>query len=84
MPICALCQNRATKVYLHHFPVPRELGGTETIPVCPNCHQRDHQLINRLTHEIETGSIQIELTGSDPHDERRSAIKAALERRLFP
>jgi hypothetical protein len=68
------------RAYQHHYPLPEELGGTETIPVCARCHQLDHQLIDRLKQEVERGDIQLDLAGNDPYADRRAAIKAALER----
>ncbi len=68
------------KVYQHHYPLPEKLGGTETISVCPPCHQLDHQLFDRLREEVENGDIQLDLDGNDPYADRRAAIKAALER----
>ncbi len=80
LSICGLCGKNVKKVCNHHFPLPKELGGGETIPVCLSCHRRDHRLINQLKREIEKGSIQLDLTGDDPHADRRAAIRVALDR----
>ena len=81
LAICKLCGKDVKKVWEHHYPVPEELGGTDTIPVCARCHRRDHQLFDRLRQEVERGDIQLDIGGTDPHADRRAAIKAALERR---
>lgn len=80
LAICKLCGKQAKRIRKHHYPLPEELGGTETIPVCDSCHQLDHQLFDRLKREVERGDIQLDLDGYDPHVDRRAAIKAALER----
>lgn len=67
------------KVLQHHYPLPEKLGGTETITVCPHCHQIDHQLFNRLRQEVERGDVELDLFGNDPYADRRAVIKAALE-----
>jgi len=79
MEICGLCGKHVEKVLNHHFPLPRQLGGNETIPVCRSCHWRDHDLINHLKREIKEGHIQLDLFGDDPHADRRTAIRAALK-----
>lgn len=80
MAVCKLCRKDVKKVLDHHYPLTKELGGTETIPVCRPCHRRDHHLFERLRREVERGDIQLDLEGNDPHAERRAIIKAALER----
>lgn len=61
--------------------MPKELGGTETILVGAVCHQKDHQLIRKLLHEIECGAQSLLPGIPDPYAERREILRAALERR---
>jgi len=79
MPVCKLCGENVTKILQHHYPVPRELEGTEMVPVCYSCHMRDHRLIGKLKDEIESGSIQKDLWGQDPHRERRALLRQAID-----
>ncbi len=80
MAVCKLCRKDVKEVVRHHYPITKELGGTETIPVCRSCHRRDHHKFDRLKREVERGSIPLDLEGNDPYAERRAGIKAALER----
>jgi len=37
--ICFECSNKAT---FEHHVIPKELGGTKTIPLCSDCHSKVH------------------------------------------
>jgi len=78
--ICLLCRRPVRKGLQHHYPLTRELGEEKTILVHPSCHQRDHQLFNRLVKEVERGDVQLDLEENDPYADRRAKIKVALER----
>ncbi len=45
--ICAWCGQSGSAID-HHYPLQKRDGGTETVKICPNCHQFVHQglLIN--------------------------------------
>ena len=41
---CEWCQSDCMVLHNHHYPIPKHLGGTDTIPICPNCHSEFHRL----------------------------------------
>ena len=87
LPICPVCGKpiQEGKGIEHHYPVTREYGDETRLVHRKGCHQKDHDLFDRLFNEIITGNIQVDLAGNDPHADRRAIIKAALERkRLLP
>lgn len=40
--ICEWCGCKTTVLHKHHHPVPKRLGGTETVNICSNCHGEFH------------------------------------------
>lgn len=54
--VCPCCNCRTLTLHNHHYPIPRHLNGTETIPLCPSCHYEYHYLgavdIIKLRQEI--------------------------------
>lgn len=40
--ICAWCGCKTTLLHKHHFPIPRRMGGKETVEICSNCHNEFH------------------------------------------
>jgi hypothetical protein len=40
--ICAWCGCKTTVLHKHHYPIPKRLGGKETVDICPNCHDEFH------------------------------------------
>lgn len=41
---CKWCNSEVYVLHDHHFPIPEHEGGTETVAICPNCHQDYHYL----------------------------------------
>ncbi len=39
---CEWCGNKTNIIHEHHYPVPKRLGGTDTVSICPNCHYEFH------------------------------------------
>lgn len=50
---CEWCGCKTTILHAHHYPIPRRLGGTETVNICPNCHYEFHDLENGRYEVIE-------------------------------
>lgn len=44
--VCPCCNCRTFVLHEHHYPIPKHLGGKETILLCPNCHYEYHYLDN--------------------------------------
>lgn len=42
--VCPCCGGKTLILHSHHYPVPRHMGGTETIKLCPGCHYEYHYL----------------------------------------
>lgn len=45
---CSWCGISTVCLHEHHYPIPACKGGTETVGICPNCHQEFHTLENIL------------------------------------
>lgn len=41
---CEWCKGQSIVLHEHHYPIPKRLGGTETVSICPNCHYGYHNL----------------------------------------
>lgn len=39
---CEWCGRKTTAIQKHHYPIPKRLGGTETVNICPTCHCENH------------------------------------------
>ena len=39
---CDWCGCKTFALQEHHYPIPKHLGGTETVKICPNCHFEFH------------------------------------------
>ena len=46
--ICAWCGCKTTLLHKHHYPVPKRMGGTETVEICSNCHAEFHLAEGRI------------------------------------
>lgn len=44
--VCKWCKIYTAVLHEHHYPIPRSEGGTETVGICPNCHQEFHSSEN--------------------------------------
>lgn len=44
--ICEWCDATTFVLHVHHYPIPKCKGGTETVDVCANCHCEYHFLKN--------------------------------------
>lgn len=40
--VCEWCGCKTTVLHRHHYPVPKRMGGTETVQICSNCHHEFH------------------------------------------
>ncbi len=43
---CEWCGEMVIVLQEHHYPIPKEQGGTETVNICPNCHYGFHAIVN--------------------------------------
>ena len=43
--ICEWCGKESYILHRHHYPIPRNKGGTEIVNICPNCHYTFHKII---------------------------------------
>lgn len=43
--ICEWCNEKVPVLQLHHYPIPKSKGGTETVKICPNCHYGFHSMV---------------------------------------
>ena len=46
---CEWCGCGCNIINEHHYPIPKSMGGTKIVRICPNCHYEFHSLykINR-------------------------------------
>ena len=42
---CDWCGHKTIAIQKHHYPIPKKLGGTKTVNICPNCHYEFHLLV---------------------------------------
>ena len=50
---CFYCDMPLSSRHDHdHFPVPKELGGTATVPCCINCHDLKDRQANHICHLV--------------------------------
>ena len=42
--VCEWCGHKSYILHKHHFPVPKSMGGTEIVEICPNCHSTFHSI----------------------------------------
>ena len=40
--ICEWCGCKTTLLHKHHYPIPKRMGGKETVNICSNCHNEFH------------------------------------------
>lgn len=45
---CSWCGSLTYRLHAHHYPVPRQDGGTETVSICANCHGEYHHLVGDM------------------------------------
>lgn len=43
--VCSWCGCSSFVLHKHHFPIPRNEGGTKTVNICPNCHYTYHKIV---------------------------------------
>ena len=43
---CEWCHCKTGVIHNHHYPIPKRLGGTETVSICSNCHAEFHKKEN--------------------------------------
>ena len=53
---CHFCGFSDCPLHQHHYPVRNKDGGSETIPLCPNCHSLFHNLVD---HNIKYSLSEI-------------------------
>ena len=44
---CEWCGTKTIAIQQHHYPIPRNKGGAETVNICPNCHCEFHKLFGK-------------------------------------
>ena len=66
--ICFYCDQPLSSRHEHdHFPMPKELGGTKTRPVCINCHDlKDRMALDSLSWFALAGRMQSEWGNMPP------------------
>lgn len=42
--ICEWCKCKCGILNKHHYPIPKRLGGTSIVNICPNCHNYFHSI----------------------------------------
>lgn len=45
---CAWCGCKTTLLHKHHYPIPKRMGGKETVSICSNCHSEFHLMEGRI------------------------------------
>lgn len=40
--VCEWCGCKTTVLHKHHYPVPKRMGGKDTVNICSNCHHEFH------------------------------------------
>ena len=40
--VCEWCGIYTSVLHKHHYPIPKQDGGTKTVNICPNCHHEFH------------------------------------------
>lgn len=69
---CQVCGQNATRFENHHFPIPKALGGTETLSLCITCHD----MIDRQSLELWPAEWSIRLVSGDlPGELKLLALK---------
>jgi hypothetical protein len=61
---CSFCRKTNTKITMHHYPLPRWLGGKEVIPLCIYCH---NAFESSFTNFIKYGQLK-RVTWTDPEN----------------
>ena len=41
---CEWCGCGCDVINEHHYPIPKSMGGTKIVRICPNCHYEFHSL----------------------------------------
>lgn len=58
MDVCFYCDALLVRWENDHFPIPREFGGVDTVPVCVNCHDlKDRSLIDEWPADYLLGHV---------------------------
>ena len=60
-PICFYCRMPAVALEYDHFPIPVEVGGTEVVPACLNCHDLKDRWLFGSWPSNETAHALLEL-----------------------
>ena len=45
---CAWCGCKTTLLHKHHYPIPKRMGGKETVDICSNCHNEFHVMEGQI------------------------------------
>lgn len=66
--ICFYCDQPLSSRHEHdHFPIPKDVGGTMTRPVCVNCHDlKDRMALDSLSWFALAGRMQSEWGNMPP------------------
>jgi hypothetical protein len=55
--ICFECSKHSLHIHNHHV-VPKVIGGTKTVPLCPECHGKVHNLKYYNHHILTTEGLK--------------------------
>ena len=45
---CDWCNTKTLSLNEHHYPIPKNKGGEDTVFICPNCHYEFHHLKEKI------------------------------------
>jgi len=54
---CEWCNGETFILNEHHYPIPKENDGTETVKICPNCHCEFHGLETLILYSLDQKMI---------------------------
>lgn len=46
--MCAWCGCKTSSLHKHHYPIPKRMGGIETVEICSNCHTEFHVMEGQI------------------------------------
>ena len=94
--VCSWCGNKVSALQEHHFPLPKNMGGRETVSICKKCHVKFHTLEyqNRFgvytNSEVKNESVQKEadamfeyLWKLYPRKLGKGSVKPSTKRKLY-
>lgn len=55
---CEWCGNMVLNIENHHFPIPKRLGGVETVRICHDCHKKFHDYETKNKNSNKTNGFK--------------------------